>query len=158
MSRLKLKRNPRKAACHRCSSLKLRIIAVSANLEALVATAALTTTSGAQPSILYEKLVLNPGKTADIVSRIEVQHGSIMEHNRLIWVLEADEKEILEVLLKNHFFHFTRLAPERWLLSGNIRTVIEYATSNECELSFALIESIQSFAPHIYEHARRKNM
>ena len=136
--------------------MKLRIVTVTANLEALVATAALTTTSGAQPSILYEKLVLNPDKTADIVSRIEVQHGSIMEHNRLTWILEADEKEILEVLLKNQFFHFTRLAPERWMVSGNLRAVLEYVSSNEGELSFALIESIQSFAPHIYEHARRK--
>ena len=91
------------------------------------------------------------------MSRIEVQHGSIMEHNRLIWVLEADEKEILEVLLKNQFFHFTRLAPERWMVSGNLRAVLEYVSSNEGELSFALIESIQSFAPHVYKHARRKN-
>lgn len=157
MSRVRLRRNPRKVACPRCSSLKLRIVAVTANLEALVATAALTTTSGAQPSVLYEKLILNPEKTADIVSRIEVQHGSIMEHNRLTWVLEADEKEVLEVLLKNRFFCFTRFAPERWLVSGNLRTVMEYAASNEGELSFALIESIRSIVPHIYGHIRRKN-
>jgi hypothetical protein len=135
--------------------LKLQIVAVTANLEVLVATAALTTTSGAQPSILYEKLLLNPEKTADIVSRIEVQHGSIMEHNRLTWVLEAKEKEVLEILLKNRFFNFTRLTPEKWLVSGNIRTVMEYAASNKGELSIALIESIRSFAPHIYEHLRR---
>jgi hypothetical protein len=136
--------------------LKLQIVAVTANLEVLVATAALTTTSGAQPSILYEKLLLNPEKTADIVSRIEVQHGSIMEHNRLTWVLEAKEKEVLEILLKNRFFNFTRLTPEKWLVSGSIRTVMEYAASNKGELSIALIESIRSFTPHIYEHLRRK--
>ena len=152
----RLRRNPRKAACPRCSSLKLQIVTVTDNLEVLVAPAALTTTSGAQPSILYEKLLLNPEKTADIVSRIEVQHGSIMEHNRLTWVLEAKEKEVLDVLLKNRFFNFTRLTPEKWLVSGNLRTVIDYATFNEGELSFALIESIQCFAPHIYEHLRRK--
>lgn len=156
MSPLRSRRNPRKAVCLRCSSLKLQIVAVTADLEVLVATAALTTTSGAQPSILYEKLLLNPEKTADIVSRIEVQHGSIMEHNRLAWVLEAKEKEVLAVLLKNRFFNFTRLTPEKWLVSGNLRTVLEYTASNESELSFALIESIRNLAPHIYEHARRK--
>jgi hypothetical protein len=135
--------------------LKLRLLTSTPAVETLIATAMLTTTSGASPSSLFHRLSNNQAKVAEIVGRIEVQHGSILEHNRLNWFLEAEEGEILKILLMNKFFTITRLGSNRWLLSANLRTVLEYQAVGD-EFSGLLMASIENLAPSIYAYGRNK--
>ena len=133
--------------------MNLRLLASTPAVEALIATAMLTTTSGATPSTLFHRLTGEPAKVADVVGRLEVQHGSVMEHNRLSWLLEAEEGEVLKVLLRNRFFSFTRLGSTSWLLSANLRTVVEYRAEGE-EFGRMLMESIREVVPSIYANGR----
>jgi hypothetical protein len=133
--------------------LNLRLIASTPAVETLIATAMLTTTSGAAPSTLFHRLSGEPAKVADVVGRLEVQHGSILEHNRLSWLLEASEGEILKILLKNRFFAFTRLGSTSWLLSANLRTVVEVQGEDD-EFSRMLLGSIRDVAPSVYGNRR----
>ena len=71
--------------------MRLNLISYSPNIETLIATSMLTTTSGAQPSILFERLKERPEKVQEIVERVEVQHGNILEHNRLMWDRNATQ-------------------------------------------------------------------
>jgi hypothetical protein len=134
--------------------LKLRLLASTPNVETLIATAMLTTTSGAAPSNLYHRLSANPLKVAEIVGRLEVQHGSIVEHNRLNWLLEAGEGEVLKILLANRFFTFTRFGSNQWLVSANLRAVVEYAAERD-EFGELLMESIKERLPSVYAFGRR---
>lgn len=77
------------------------------------------------------------------MSRIEVQHGSILDHNRLCWILEANDSEVLDIFLKHRFFSFTKLDKSKWLISANLRTAIRYIEKNKEDLfSKDLIETI----------------
>ena len=135
--------------------MKLRLLVSTPAVETLIATAMLTTTSGASPSSLFHRLSANQAKVAEIVGKIEVQHGSILEHNRLNWFLEAEEGEILTILLVNKFFNVTRLGSDRWLLSANLRTVLEYQVEGD-EFSGLLMASIENLVPSIYASGRNK--
>ena len=135
--------------------MKLRLLASTPNVDILIATSMLTTTSGAAPSSLYHRLSVNPAKVTDIVGRLEVQHGSILEHNRLDWLLEAGEDEVLKVLLANRFFTFTRLASSRWLVSANLRAVVEYQAEGG-EFADLLLDSIKDRWPQVHAFGRRK--
>jgi len=123
--------------------LRLELVAHTTEIEAMIATAVLTTTSKSKPSALFRRLKEDPERVAKILGRIEVQHGSVLDHNRLCWRMEASDTEVLEVLLRNRFFSFTRLDGSDWLLSSNLRTAIRYAQENEGDpFSEALIGSI----------------
>jgi hypothetical protein len=134
--------------------LNLRLLASTPAVETIIATAMLTTTSGVAPSTLFHRLSTNPEKVAEVVERLEVQHGSILEHNRLNWFLEASEGEVLKILLTNRFFTFTRLSSNRWLVSANLRTVLESQAMGD-DFHKLLLESISNVAPSIYTFARR---
>jgi hypothetical protein len=129
--------------------LKLRLLASTPAIETLIATAMLTTTSGASPISLFQGLSIKQAKVAEIVGRLEVQHGSILEHNRLDWLLEAGESEVLKILLANKFFTLTRLVSNEWLMSANLRTVLECQTEKN-DFSKLLLESIKNVAPSVY--------
>lgn len=134
--------------------MRLEIVAHTPDVEALIATAMLTTTSGASPSTLFHSLRGDAGRAARVVDRLEVQHGSILEHNRLCWVLEATESEALDILLSCRFFSFTKIEDSRWLVSANLRTVVEFAESRRDAFTQALVESIREVTPTIYQHLR----
>ncbi len=134
--------------------MNLRLLASTPAVETIIATAMLTTTSGVAPSTLFHRLSTNPEKVAEVVERLEVQHGSILEHNRLNWFLEASEGEVLKILLTNRFFTFTRLSSNRWLVSANLRTVLESQAMGD-DFYKLLLESISNVAPSIYTFARR---
>ncbi len=136
--------------------MKLRLVAHSPNIETMIATSMLTTTSGAMPSTLYNRLLAKPEKVAEIVGRIEVQHGNILEHNRLVWRLEASHEEILGIMLRSKYFNITEAGENQWILSSNLRTLVEYHQTNHDEFSEQLVESIQTAAPQIYGFIRRK--
>lgn len=130
--------------------MKLELVVHTPNVETMIATSMLTTTSGAQPSTLYDRLLSKPEKVREVVGRVEVQHGNILEHNRLIWLLEATDDEVLEATLDTRFLNFTRLGETRWLVSGNLRAVVEYAQSRKTPLTAALMASVKDVAPNVY--------
>ena len=138
------------------NTLKLHLVAHSPNMETMIATSMLTTTSGAMPSTLYNRLLGKPEKVADIVGRIEVQHGNILEHNRLVWRLEAARDEVLAIMLVSKFFNVTEAGLNQWIISSNLRTLVEYHQANHDEFSEQLVESIKEAAPQIYSFIRRK--
>lgn len=115
----------------------------------------LTTTSGSLPSIIHGRLVGNPEEVGEVVGRLEVQHGNVLEHNRLTWVVEATGDEVLEAMLDTRFLHFTRLGDDRWLMSGNLRTVVEYAQSKDSAFTRELADSVKDVAPMVHMFMRR---
>lgn len=130
--------------------MKLELVAHSTDIEALIATAMLTTTSGSRPSTLYHRLLGDPERVAGIVGRLESQHGSVLEHNRLCWLLEASEGEVIDIVLRSRFFNLTRLGCSRWLVSANLRAMIECAERWRDEFTEALLGSVRGVAPTLY--------
>jgi hypothetical protein len=130
--------------------MKLSLVVHSPDIETMIATSMLTTTSGAMPSTLYNRLKAKPEKVTDIVGRVEVQHGNILEHNRLVWRLEATRDEVLDIMLRSKFFNITEAGPDSWVLSCNLRTIAEYHQANQDEFSLQLVESIKDAAPNVY--------
>ncbi len=130
--------------------MKLELVAHTPNVETMIATSMLTTTSGAQPSALYDRLLNKPEKVRGLVGRAEVQHGNILEHNRLVWELEATGDEVLEATLDTKFLTFMRLGETRWLVSGNLRAVVEYAQQRKTPLTDALVASFRDVAPNVH--------
>ena len=135
--------------------MKLHLVAHSPNIETIIVTSMLTTTSGALPSILFNRLLVNPQKVKEVIGRIEVQHGNILEHNRLVWKLEANADEVLDIMLRSRFFNITKVSKGHWVVIGNLRTIVEYNRANENEFSEQLIESIKDITPNIYKFIRR---
>ena len=90
------------------------------------------------------------------MGRVEVHHGSILDHNRLCWVMEANDGEVLDILLSNRFFSFTRLDDSKWLLSSNLRTTISYAHEHRDSFSEALIDSLRDLVPSMHRKIRRE--
>ena len=138
--------------------MRLRLIESTPDVEAIIVAAMLTTTSGAKPSKLYERLRSNASKVETIISRLETQHGSILEHNRLIWRVEATVEEVLEIMLRTRFFNITRLDGTDWLMSGNLRTVLEYHEKWDDELSEKIIESLIEVIPNMYRKLRSRRI
>ena len=128
--------------------MKLDLVYHTPDVETLIATAMLTTTSGAKPSTLFNRLKENEKRVADVVGRLEAQHGSILEHNRLVWLMEAAESRVLDLVLRSRFLAITRLGDDRWLLSANLRTVVELARDDD-PFSRSLAESIREVAPNL---------
>jgi len=128
--------------------LKLDLVYHTPDVETLIATAMLTTTSGAKPSTLFNRLKEKKERVADVVGRLEAQHGSILEHNRLVWLMEAAESRVLDLALRSRFLAITRLGDDRWLLSANLRTVVELAGDDD-PFSRSLAESIREVAPNL---------
>jgi hypothetical protein len=135
--------------------VNLRLLLSTPEIETVVATSMLTTTSGALPSTLYERLKKNPSKVKEIVGRVEAQHGSILEHNRLVWEIKATIEEVNEIMLDTSFLVFTKLSNDRWILSGNLRTVVEYYKLKDCEFTRALVDSLTDVLPNLHSFIRR---
>ena len=128
--------------------MKLDLVYHTPHVETLIAAAMLTTTSGAKPSTLYSRLKEKEGRVADVVGRLEAQHGSTLEHNRLVWLLEAAEGEVLDLALRSRFLTLTELGDDRWLLSANLRTVVGIAVGDD-PFAETLADSIQEVAPNL---------
>ncbi len=134
--------------------MKLRLVTHSPDIETLIATSMLTTTSGAMPSTLFDRLKAKPEKVTDIVGRVEVQHGNILEHNRLVWSLEASRDEVLDILLRTKFLNVTENG-DKWVASGDLRSIIELHQLEPTEITRALVETVKEASPRIYEFIRR---
>lgn len=131
--------------------MRLELITYTPHVETLIATAMLTTTSSSKPSALFHRLEKNPRRVESLLKRLRVHHGSILEHNRFCWIMKATESEVLDLILQNRFFSVTRVGDSRWLVSCNLRTVIECAQRVRNSLTESLIGSIRQAAPRIAE-------
>lgn len=136
--------------------MKLSLKTHTPDIETIIATSMLTTTSGAMPSTLYRRLLENPDKVKGIVGRVEVQHGNILEHNRLVWRMDAEKDEVLPLLLNSRFFNITPM-DNHWIISSNLRTLVEYHQTIGDEFSEQMVESIKEVSPRIYRFIRRKS-
>ncbi|MBT3284691.1 hypothetical protein HN807_05085 [Candidatus Bathyarchaeota archaeon] len=135
--------------------MKLRLVSHSPDIETTIATSMKTTTSGAMPSTLFNRFKDRPEKVEDIVGRIELQHGNILEHNRLVWSLEAPRDMVLDVMLRTKYLNFTKLGNDRWVVSGNLRSVIELHITHRDDFTETLVETIMEASPRIYDFIRR---
>lgn len=72
-------------------------------------------------------------------------HYSVLEHNRMLWLVEGvPEREILRQCLGYKFLEISKLGEDSWILSANLRTVLELAQSGGNELINKLVESVRS--------------
>jgi hypothetical protein len=138
--------------------LKLELVAYTPNVETLIATAMLTTTSGVKPSTLFNLLRENPGKIKETIGRLETQHGSILEHNLINWIMEATDEEVLDILIENSFYKISRIGTRRWLVSANLRTVIETLKLRKDPFSEAFVHSLEEVAPTLIGCIGRGNL
>ena len=129
--------------------MKLQLIGFTPHLEEIVATAVLTTTGGNTPSRIFKNVSSNSEPSKRLIARLELQHGSVFEHNRVNWLLEATDEEVVNLLLKSKFFNVTKLDAGLWLLSANLRTIIEYVRAEAGPIREALLDSMKRFAPSI---------
>jgi len=135
--------------------MKLRLVSYSPDIETTIATSMKTTTSGATPSTLFSRFKDRPEKVADIVGRVELQHGNILEHNRLVWSLEASRDLVLDIMLRTKYLNFTELGNDRWVASGNLRSVIELHRSHRDDFTEALVKTVKEASPGIYDFIMR---
>ena len=129
--------------------MKLELFSYTPELETLIATSVLTTTSGKKPSKIYNSLLNDAEKVKRILSKLEVQHGSVLDHNIICSALEANESEVLQILLKNRYFTITHIEDSKWLISSNLRTAIRYVQKNDDDFAKELIKIISYVAPTI---------
>ena len=137
--------------------MRLKLIASTPGVETLVATAILTTSSGKTPQEIYGELRGDKVRVEKIVKRIILKHGSVLEHNRLVFLAEAEENEILSLLLANRFLEATRLGRGRWLLSCNLRTLLSLLKEGEGlpeGLREGLEEALREVAPSLWRRVR----
>ena len=131
--------------------MKLSLIAYTPSIERMIATAILTTCTNKTAAQLYERLKSEPDRISKLVSRIPLTHGSVLEHNRIVWIAEATSQEVLELILKYRFFEATQLREGLWLLSANLRTLVEYVQNEgESELRREFLETLEEIAPTLW--------
>jgi hypothetical protein len=81
---------------------------------------------------------------------LELGHYDILEHNSITWLVEADEKDILSLLNSSKFFETSRVDQHRWIVTTNLRVLVELARSNRpTSLSKELIATLNTAAPNI---------
>lgn len=82
--------------------MKPELISHTPDVETLIATAMFNTTSGAEPSALCKRLNNNAPKIKTAIGRLELHHGSIIEHNRFTHGRISEVRErYRELLLKS---------------------------------------------------------
>ena len=95
--------------------------------------------------------VFDQERVAGLLKRaLELGHYDILEHNSITWLVEADEKEILLLLNYSRFFETSRLDENRWLVTTNLRVVVELARgNNHSTLANQLVATLSLAAPSI---------
>jgi len=133
--------------------LRLRLIAVTPEVETITATAVLTTSSKRTPQEIYRSLRVRRDRVEKVLGGLMLKHGSVLEHNRLVFLAEADESEVLKLLLANRFFEVTPLGEGKWLISCCLRTAIATLTGGH-ELpegvQEGLSEALRQTAPTLW--------
>ena len=136
--------------------MEMRLLAATPDVELLIATAMLTTSSDETPADIYVALKGDERRVHKLLRRLILKHGSVLEHNRLVFLAEAEEGEMLSLLLANRFFEVSRLGERRWLRSCNLRTVLEVLSSEGRErlpegVREALTTALRQVAPRLHQ-------
>jgi len=81
---------------------------------------------------------------------LELGHYDILEHNSITWLAEAKEEEILSLLNSSKFFETSRLDEGSWLITTNLRVLVELARNNtQSSLTKELVSSLTIAAPNV---------
>jgi len=129
--------------------LKLELIGFTPHLEEIVATAILTTTRRSRPSRIFRSLLEDAERVRGLIEGLSLQHRSVLEHNRVNYLLEASGEEVLELLLWSKFFDVTRLGEGLWLVSTNLKEIVR-AILERGPMWRELLRSMEVFAPNLF--------
>ena len=81
---------------------------------------------------------------------LELGHYDILEHNSITWLAEAREEEILSLLNSSKFVETSHLDEKRWLITTNLRVLVELArSSSQSSLTKELVSSLTIAAPNV---------
>jgi hypothetical protein len=81
---------------------------------------------------------------------LELGHYDILEHNSITWLVQADEKDILSLLNSSKFFETSRIDEERWVVTTNLRVLVELTRSKHPTwLTKELLATLDTAAPNI---------
>jgi Thymidylate synthase complementing protein len=81
---------------------------------------------------------------------LELGHYDILEHNSITWLVQADEKDILSLLNSSKFFETSRIDEERWIVTTNLRVLVELTRSKHPTwLTKELLATLNTAAPNI---------
>ncbi len=95
--------------------------------------------------------VFDRERIAGLLKRsLELGHYDILEHNSITWLVEAGEKDILSLLNSSKFFETSRIDEDRWIVTTNLRVLVELARSpNPTLLNKELVATLSTAAPDI---------
>ena len=130
--------------------MRLRLLYHTPKVEQVIATAVLTTCSKRGPISHFERLSEKPEKVKKVIRGLVLKHGSVLEHNRFIWLVEAGDGEILNLAMRHRFLEFSKLGEGVWLMSCNMRTMLEVIESERGEVVEAMLEALKKSSPTIY--------
>jgi hypothetical protein len=90
-------------------------------------------------------------RVAGLLKRaLELGHYDILEHNSITWLAEVEESEILSLLNSSKFFETSRIDEKRWLITTNLRVLVEIARGNDhSPLTKELVATLNVAAPNI---------
>ena len=81
---------------------------------------------------------------------LELGHYDILEHNSITWLVDAGEKDILSLINSSKFFETSRIDEERWIVTTNLRVLVELARGkDQTLLSRELVSTLNTAAPNI---------
>lgn len=101
--------------------------------------------------VLEGERVFDQERVAGLLARaLELGHYDILEHNSITWLAEADESEILSLLNSSKFFETSKIDEKRWIITANLRVLVEIARGNNYSpLAKELVSTLTIAAPNI---------
>jgi len=130
--------------------LELKLIYHTPKVEELLATAVLTTCSKRGPISHFKRFSAKPDRVRKILKRVILKHGSVLEHNRFLWIVHARDDEILNLSVRHRFIEFSKLGGDAWLMSCNLRTMLEVIQSERGAVAEAMLDALKRASPTIY--------
>ncbi len=110
----------------------------------------LFTYTGTDRALEGEKVFDKERVTGLLKRALELGHYDIMEHNSITWLVEVEDKEILSLLNTSRFFEATKLDGKRWLVTTNLRVLVEFSRgNNQTILARGLVATLDAAAPNI---------
>ncbi len=103
--------------------------------------------------VLEGEKVFDKERVAGLLKRaLELGHYDILEHNSITWLADAEESEIVSLLNSSKFFETSKIGEKRWLITTNLRVLVELARGNNHKpLANELVSTLSLAAPSITE-------
>lgn len=101
--------------------------------------------------VLEGEKAFDQERVAGLLKRaLELGHYDILEHNSITWLAEAQENEVLSLLNSSKFFEASKIDENRWLITTNLRVLVEIARgNNHSPLTKELVSTLDVAAPNI---------